>query len=178
MWSILKFQLRASPLGYHRIQVLELKQWSSHLVDMERCGVVEYVCAVELFIEIGSKDSVWVSPWTESTGRLRHVHRATLSAVLSCHTQQYCPVLVSAAVRGDLHVSTRKRRDVLQQCTAVTAYWPVSSPIQIAHCAIFGWQRATPAILSPVSRNIDWKSRPAKQPCEKRWGRFSFGLHV
>ena len=125
---------------------------------------------------ISSRTGVWAKAVTFAVSRLG----ATWSAVLSSHTPQYCPGFVSVAVRGDLHVITRKRRHVWQQCrpTAVSTYWPVSSPIHIANCAFFGWQRGTLAILSSVSRNIDWKSRPAEQPCDKRWGRFSFAWHV
>lgn len=65
-WSILKFQLCASLLGYNGIQVLLLKQGPSKLVHMECWGVREHVCAVELLIRTGSViDLAWILPWNE-----------------------------------------------------------------------------------------------------------------
>jgi hypothetical protein len=43
-----------SSVWYYCVQVFELKQWPSKLVDMEQWGVRESVHAVELFIQTGS----------------------------------------------------------------------------------------------------------------------------
>jgi hypothetical protein len=56
--------LYVSSLWYYCIQVFELKQWPSKLVNMEQWGVRESVHAVELFVQVGSV--------TDTQRRFRH----------------------------------------------------------------------------------------------------------
>jgi hypothetical protein len=149
------------------------KVWPSNLVNMECWGVRKCVCAVELFIEMGSITETWHRFCCELNQQeapspnsiCRWVRQWCEEGSVTCKkppgqpTSDRTPentarVLASFSLspRQSARKYTPALRHVWQKCMVHPAYWPESAPIQIANCAFFEWsgQRSMLPILLSV----------------------------
>ena len=162
---------------------------------MERWGVRERVCAVELFIRTRSITETqrgfrrernqqeapspnafrrWVRQWREEgsvtckkpPGRPSSVRTPNIARVLASVSR-------SPRRSARTHVQALSDRSVRHILGSDLSLHPYK--LQVVH-ALSNRDRDALAILSSVWGNIDWKSRPAEPP-DEWWGTFPFAWH-
>ena len=174
-------------------------QWPSDLVNMERWGVRERVCAVELFIRTGSNTETqhgfhceWNQQEAPSPNVIHRWVRQWCEDYVTCKKPPVRPswvrtpddiaqalVSISRSPRQFAHkhaqalrMSDRNVRRILHSDLRLH-----SCKLQVVHALSNRDREMRLQFCLQFEGNIDWKSRPAEQTSDEWRGTFSFAWH-